>query len=112
MCQWYLVKTIKLRDSILFLASFYRLPKRVVSKCAKTCLGAPAPTCSLAHGTRPTGCCPFAAGAVQPGCLYGAPRAVLVLLGLQGSRADPSGGGAPHVWVLTRASHAPAAPRG
>lgn len=101
MCQWYLVNSIKLRDSILVLASFYLLPKRVVSKCAKTCLGAPAPTCSLAHGTRPTGCCPSAAGADEPAWLYGAPQAVLVLLGLEGSRADPGAVRCPSVGAHT-----------
>lgn len=55
-CQWYLLKIIKLWESSLFLASFYLPLKRVMSKCAKHCLplrlGAPAPMCSLAHGTR------------------------------------------------------------
>lgn len=75
-CQWYLPKIIKLRESSLFLAYFYLLLKRVMSKCANTCLAqslrAPAPMCSFTHGTHGSSTAKWAAkGVPLPGLCRG-----------------------------------------
>lgn len=51
-CQRYLLKIIKLRESSLFLASFYLLLKRVMSKCAKNVAPTPAPLAAGSSGAK------------------------------------------------------------
>lgn len=96
-CHWYLPKRIKLRETSLFLASFY-LPSdvQVCQRPPGPRPGTPAPMCSLA------GACPAGCGEQesQKGCEGGpwavlSPPAALALQGMEGSGTDPTGSGVP-----------------